>query len=143
MVESQITDSELWRAVKKGSRSEGIRPAPLVSLRTWPGSRKCREEPWKRGRKRIPGESPGVLAFTLVSLKGEPMKKELMGLVSEQEQDETNANKWIRKTSTADILGVWMQIQAMSDATMENGELISRFAQLGLTHAVLLTYGED
>lgn len=61
-------------------------------------------------------------------------------LRSEQEKDEANAVAWMNETDAADILRVWLAIQKMGGDSVS--ELISRFAQLGMTHAALLA-GKD
>lgn len=61
-------------------------------------------------------------------------------LRSEQEQDEANAVKWMNETPNEDILRVWLAIQKMGGDSMT--EVISRFSQLGMTHAALLA-GKD
>lgn len=57
-----------------------------------------------------------------------------------QEQDEAGAVTWMKETPTADLLRVWLAIQKMGGSEMQ--EIISRFAQLGFTHAALLA-GKD
>jgi hypothetical protein len=70
-----------------------------------------------------------------------PWNQSLVGLRHEQEQDEANAVAWMKEASVADVKVVWAAIQAMDYKTMPNGELISRFAQLGMSHAMLLAKG--
>lgn len=66
------------------------------------------------------------------------MIDDLVALRHEQELDEARAVEWVGQTSLPDMVAVWMDIQRMSDKSCRNGELIARFAQLGMSHAVLL-----
>jgi hypothetical protein len=56
-------------------------------------------------------------------------------LRSEHERDEANCLKWWAETSSEDKQRVWDAIQALGGNPIN--ELISRFAQYGMTHAAL------
>jgi hypothetical protein len=64
----------------------------------------------------------------------------ILKLRSEQEQDEAAALQWWRETSNEDKLFVWAAIQALGGGPME--DIISRLAQLGMTHVALMAEGE-
>jgi hypothetical protein len=61
---------------------------------------------------------------------------DLSKLRAAHEPDEAHAVAWVHNADGADLLRVWLAIQRMKGD--EVTELISRFAQLGMSHAVLL-----
>lgn len=64
------------------------------------------------------------------------MADQLCKLQFEQDQDEMNAVEWFNRGDTVQELKVWLAIQRMGGDSMT--ETISRFAQLGFTHAKLM-----
>jgi hypothetical protein len=70
-----------------------------------------------------------------------PDLADLAALRSEQEKDEAFAVAWIKEMSSADLLKVWFYIQRLGGSNER--ELISRFAQLGMSHAMLLAGSDE
>ena len=63
-------------------------------------------------------------------------QQSIAGLRHEQEQDEAQAVAWFHKTSHEDKVRLWETIQSMCGNPM--AEIISRCAQIGFTHVLLL-----
>jgi len=61
---------------------------------------------------------------------------DLNALRSEQEKDEAAAVTWWKDATDADKLRVWARIQQTRSRQID--EVVSRFAQLGMTHIALL-----
>lgn len=61
-------------------------------------------------------------------------------LLAAQEEDEAQAAAWVKAADGADIPRTWQMIQRLGGTN--ELELISRFAQLGMSHAVLLAEKE-
>lgn len=57
-------------------------------------------------------------------------------LVREQEHDEANAVRWLMETPDEGKTLVWEAIQKEPKSKLE--DVVLRFAQLGMTHAMLL-----
>lgn len=62
--------------------------------------------------------------------------QDINALRYEQEHDEANCVEWWQDASDRDKVLVWEAIQAMGETPLQ--EIISRFAQLGMTHTALL-----
>ena len=69
------------------------------------------------------------------------MPADIAKLRREQIDDETNAIHWWRQTSNKDKSLLWDATQRMGASPTE--ELISRFAQIGMTHIALLAEKEQ
>lgn len=57
-------------------------------------------------------------------------------LRSEQEKDEAMCVQWIAQHTDAQLQEIWDRIQKVG--ATPNEEIVLRFAQLGMTHAILL-----
>lgn len=63
------------------------------------------------------------------------MDREVLALLHENEQDEAQCLDWLRKSSPASIGKVWdVIVRHYDDDAME---VMSRFAQYGMTQAIL------
>jgi len=65
------------------------------------------------------------------------MKRDIAKLRAEQERDEANVVAWIRDTSEEGLSLVWEAIQRTPVDAID--DVVLRMAQLGMTHAILLS----